>query len=277
MGEDEWLIVVGALVLFCLAYSWLGRRALDAAPEHRTVVLGTSAVLLWIMGGQIAFVDSAMTEYPTWILVPISTGLLFLGKSPREHLLAAALMGAGVLFRFNHLPAYVILLAIFALKPTEFPSPKTTVAAALAVFLLAVCVPMLAHNVYYGHQWRIIPDSAQVNTDLPVDAWTVSAVFSKIRYLVHMGTDAATAFFPLHALQLVLVAAALAVSTGRWRVSRWHGWLFLAPLAALSVHIVFAVNVYYPRHILYAYLLAGAIVLVLAAEDGRRRVIELGT
>ena len=144
-------------------------------------------------------------------------------------------------------------------------------AAALVLFALMVCVPMLAHNVYYGHQWRIIPDSAQINTDLPVEAWTVASVSEKLRYLVHIGTDAQTWFLPLHALQLILIGAVAAVWTGRWRVSVWHSALLLAPLAALSVHIVFAVNVYYPRHILYAYLLAGALVLVLAAEDGRRR------
>lgn len=268
LGEDEWLIVVSALVLFCLAYSWLARRALEEAPRHLLAVLGTSALLLWIMSGLISFVETAMTEYPTWALVPIATGMLFLGRSKRKHLAAAALMGVGVLFRFNHLPAYLILLAIFALKPTTYASPKMTVAAALVIFALVVCVPMLAHNVYYGHAWRIIPDSAQVNTDLPVEAWTVARVLEKIRYLLHMGTDAPTPFLPLHALQLVILGGAAAVWTGRWRVGRWHGWLFLAPLAALAVHIVFAVNVYYPRHILFAYLLAGALVLVLAAEDG---------
>jgi hypothetical protein len=133
---------------------------------------------------------------------------------------------------------------------------------------------MLAHNVYYGHQWRVMPNSTQINTDLPINAWTASTVFEKVRYLVHMGTDAPTLFVPLHVLQLIIVLGAAAVWTGRWRVHRWHGWLLLAPLAALSVHLMFAVNVYYPRHILYAYLLAGAIVLVFAAEDGQRRAIS---
>jgi hypothetical protein len=268
MGEDEWLIVVCALVLFCLAYSWLARRALEDAPGHLFFILSMTALLLWIMGGLIAFVDSGLTEYPAWILLPVSTGLLFLGRSSREHLLAAALAGAGVLLRFNHLPAWMLLLAFFALRPTVFPSSRKTVAAALALFALVVCVPMLAHNLYYGHQWRIIPESAQVNTDLPPSAFTVSSVLEKVRYLLHVGTDARTAFLPLHALQLILVGVAAAVFAGRWHVRLWHRWLFAAPLAALAVHLVFNVNVYYPRHILFAYLLAGAIALVLAAEDG---------
>ena len=82
MGEDEWLIVVSALMLFCLAYSWFGWRARSISRRGTSIaILGTSALLLWITGGLVSFVDSAMTEYPTWILVPISTGLLFLGKS----------------------------------------------------------------------------------------------------------------------------------------------------------------------------------------------------
>ena len=208
MGEDEWLIVVCALVLFCLAYSWLGRRALDAAPAHQLLIVATTALLLWMTGGFISFVETALTEYPTWILLPVSTALLLLGRSTREHWLAAVLIGAGVLFRFNHLPAWLILLAIFALRPTEYPSSRASVAAALVMFAAVVCVPMLAHNLYYGHEWRIIPDSAQINTDLPVAAWTVSAVFEKIRYLFHMGTDAPTLYLPLHALQLILAGAA---------------------------------------------------------------------
>jgi hypothetical protein len=268
MGEDEWLIVVCALVLFCLAYSWLGRRALDRAPEHVFVILGTTALLLWITGGAIAFVDSAMTEYPTWMLAPIITGLLFLGRSPREHLLAAVLIGVGVLFRFNHLPAYAVLLAIFALRPADSRSSWTMTAAVVGVAGMVVCVPMLAHNLYYGHQWRVIPDSAQLSYDLPIEAWSASTLLARLRYLVHIGTDAPTWFLPLHGLQLIIAGAAAALLAGRWRVNRWHGWLLLAPLAALSVHIVLAVNVYYPRHILFAYLLAGTLVLALAAEDG---------
>jgi hypothetical protein len=276
MGEDEWLIIVCALVLFCLSYSWLGRRALDLAPGHLLVIVTTTALLLWITGGLISFVDSGLTEYPTWILLPVSTGLLLLGRSTREHVIAVVLIGAGVLLRFNHLPAWVILLAFFALRPAAAGMSRAKVAVALALFGAVVCVPMLAHNLYYGHEWRIIPDSAGINTDFPVAQWTVSTLLNRSRYLLHVGTDAPTAYFPLHALQLVLVGAAAAVFTGRWRVNRWHGWLFLAPLAALSVHLVFAVNVYYPRHILFAYLLAGAIVLVLAAEDGVRRAQGAG-
>ena len=271
MGEDEWLIIVCALVCFCLGYSWLARRALEEAPGHRGAVLGLSALLLWIMSGQVSFVESAMTEYPTWALVPITAGMLFLGRSTREHLAAAALMGVGVLFRFNHLPAYLILLGVFALKPAGFSSTRGTAAAALVLFALVVCVPILAHNLKYGHEWRLIPDSVQINVDLPVEAWTVASVFDKLRYLVHIGTDAQTWFLPLHALQLILAGAVAAIWTGRWRVGRWHSALLLAPVAALTVHIMFAVNVYYPRHILFAYLLAGSLVLVLAAEDGRRR------
>ena len=271
MGEDEWLIVACALVCFSLAYSWLARRALEEAPGHAVVVLGIAALLLWIMGGQISFVESAMTEYPTWALVPIVTGMLLLGRTKREHLAAAALMGVGALFRFNHLPAYLILLGIVVLEPARFSTTRRTAAAALVLFLVVVCLPMLAHNVYYGQQWRIIPDSVQINTDLPVEAWTLAAVLEKLRYLAHAGTDAQTWFLPLHAVQLILAGAVAAIWTRRWQVSRWHSALLLAPLAALSVHIVFAVNVYYPRHILFAYLLAGSLVLVLAAEDGRRR------
>ena len=90
-----------------------------------------------------------------------------LGRSAREHYLAAVLIGLGVLFRFNHLPAYAVLLAIFALRPGDFQSSRTTAAAVVATAVMVVCAPMLAHNLYYGHQWRVIPDSAQVNYDIP--------------------------------------------------------------------------------------------------------------
>jgi uncharacterized membrane protein len=92
----------------------------------------------------------------------------------------------------------------------------------------------------------------------------------KSAILLHVGTDAQTWFLRLHALQLILAGVLAAVFTGRWHVGRVHRWLFVAPLAALAVHVVFNVNVYYPRHILFAYLLAGAIAVVLAAEDGAR-------
>jgi hypothetical protein len=54
-----------------------------------------------------------------------------------------------------------------------------------------------------------------------------------------------------------------------------HGWLFVAPLAALAVHVFYVVHFYYPRHIVFGHLLGGCVVLVLLAEDGARRTASM--
>ncbi len=275
VGEDEWLIVAGALVLFNAAYSWLGRRVGRAAPQRRTAALGATALLLWIVNGLTGFVESGMTEYPTWMLLPLSMGLLFLGQRRRDWLIGAALMGVGVLDRFNQAPAYALLLLVFGLRSTVPRPTRADVFACLGVAALVATVPLISHNYWYAGQWRLVPDSAQINLDFPLGLWSIdprgawAMLGRKLEYLLHMGVpEARSIYLPLHALQATIVAALAAVLAGWLRPFRWHLALFAAPAVALAVHIFFAVHVYYPRHIMFGYLLAGVIVLVLLGEDG---------
>jgi hypothetical protein len=277
LGEDEWLIVVAALLGFNLAYTWAGKRAMEQRPAAWMSILPLTALLLWIVNGLTGLVEGGMTEYPTWIVIPLAMPLLLLARSPRERLLGAALCGVGVLVRFNHLPAYAIVLGVFALRSGRQSQSAAETWRALALAALVVTVPMLLHNVWYGGQWRVIPDSAAVNTDLPLAKWTLETMGDRVRLLLHLGTKAPTSFLPLHVLQIGLVATLLAVLRGGIRVDKWYGWLMLAPVAALAVHLIFAVDVYYPRHILFGYLLGGVISLVLlAASDANARGYSRG-
>jgi len=112
-GESELFIVAAALAALNITYSWLARRVRTIAPQHTLVVLALSVLLLWIVNGLFGAVTAPLSEYPTWILIPVSVGLLFLTESALAWNIAAALMAVGTLDRFNQAPAYAVLIAVF--------------------------------------------------------------------------------------------------------------------------------------------------------------------
>jgi hypothetical protein len=275
-GETELFIVAAALVALNATYSWLARRVRTIAPEHTLVVLALSALLLWIVNGLLGAAAAPLSEYPTWILIPVSVGLLFLTESALTWNIAAALMAIGTLERFNQAPGYFVLFAVFiagraAAREPRWRQALTAVAIAIAI---VVSVP-LAHNWWYGHTLGVLPQNRSgPNIDLPLayvlsgarDMWP--ALSWKIRQVVYLKVDYAPPFAALHVLQLAIVLAIVMVWRRKVRPFAMHGWLFAAPLAALAVHVFYVVHYYYPRHIMFGHLLAGCIVLVLLAEDG---------
>ena len=97
----------------------------------------------------------------------------------------------------------------------------------------------------------------------------LSKLIFKLRYLTHIGTEGS--FAALRPIQLAFPLVAVALWRHRLRVVPGHQWLLAAPLAALGVHVFYVVDFYYPRHIVFGYLLAGLVTLVMLAEDGLLR------
>jgi hypothetical protein len=279
-GEADWLLLAAVLTAVNASYAWLGRRAALMATRYHATLFATTALLLWMMNGASGAIEAPMSEYPTWVLLPVSVGLLFLGRTRREWVGAAALMGIAALTRFNQLPAYACLLLVFALAPgSAFRRPQWVDVLCCAVVMAGVTLGLpLAHNYWYGHSLTVLPTNrySTLVIDLPPSAffsgdrsalWTL--LIWKLRHLTHVGAQyALTAFVPLHLLQLALLSVVIAVARGRLHLVSGHAWLAAAPFIALGVHVFYVVHFYYPRHIMFGYLLGGVIALVWIAEDG---------
>jgi hypothetical protein len=282
-GESEWLIVTTAMTVFNAAYSWLAREVRQRAPPHALATIAVLAVLLVVVNGLSGSVDAPMSEYPTWQLVPVIGALLFLGRTRLEWFAGAILVAVATLTRFNQLPAYAMLLLVFAAaRGGAIPRPSAGTAAACVALAAALIVVLpLAHNYYYGHALIVLPYNRYSHDviDLPLasllhlgSASVRQTLLLKVGQVLHIGVS--TVFLPLHLLQAAFVATVIAMWRGILRPTPWHAALLLAPLLALAVHVVYVVHFYYPRHIVFGHLLAGVVILVLLAEDGVNRRAE---
>jgi len=282
-GEGDWLLLAAVLTAMNASYSWLGRRVRLLAAGYGPTLLFITAMMLWMLNSASGSIEAPMSEYPTWLLLPVSAGLLFLGRSRRDWLAGAALMGAGALTRFNQLPAYACLLLVFALSPGgafRRAGWLDVLCCGAIMGLITFGIP-IAHNAWYGHMVTVLPTNrySTLVIDLPPSAflsWPWREVWAmflwKMEHLTHIHAEYALSLFvPLHLLQLATLAVIAAVARGRLRPLPGHVWLLAAPLAALGVHLFYVVHYYYPRHIMFGYLLGGVVALVWIAEDGLMR------
>ena len=60
------------------------------------------------------FIQVSLSEYPTWIFLPLLFPLLFLSRSPREWLRGAVLASLSCLTRLNQIPPLLAVMAVFA-------------------------------------------------------------------------------------------------------------------------------------------------------------------
>jgi hypothetical protein len=284
-GEADWLLLAAVLTSLNVSYAWLGRRVQVLSSGYGPALLFITSTMLWMMNSASGSIEAPMSEYPTWVLLPAMVGLLFLGRTRRDWLIGATMMGAATLTRFNQFPAYALLLLVFGWAPSETSGRPgwRDVAWCVAVVALITFGFPLAHNYWYGNALTVLPTNrySTLVIDLsPRAFWSadqrqVWAMFIwKIRLLAHVGLDKAYAtswFVPLHLLQLAVLAVAIAVWRGRLRPLPGHTWLLAAPVVALGVHLFYVVHFYYPRHIMFGYLLGGVVALVLIAENGLMR------
>ena len=211
-GEGEWLLLAGVLTAMNAAYTWLAHRVIIASTGHRPTLLAATGLMLWMMNGASGAIEAPMSEYPTWALLPVSMGLLFLSRRRREWLIASALMGIATLTRFNQLPAYAVVLVVFAAAPDAAGRrPRWFDLFCCAAIFGAIVVGLpIAHNYWYGHALTVLPTNRYSSMVIDLhpaalfsgnrrEAWAL--LLWKLRHLSHFGeVSDSTAFIPLHML-----------------------------------------------------------------------------
>jgi hypothetical protein len=271
-GESEYAIIVCATLALFAGWLVLIRRLTPATREpfsDYALRAATAGVLLLVCAGLIDAIAFGLSEYVAWAAVPIACAWLFAASETRRFVAAGALVGMCAITRFNLLVPAAVLLAIAAAMRIR-SAPRAVAGCAIACAGV-LSIPLL-HNIWFGNSYTLLPTSALVSetVDIPfarlLTPWqpdVAAYLWTRLQLLLHFGAghDQGGGFWlPGHGLQALFLVGLV------YAIRRRVGWLWLAlalvPISALAVHIPYIVHVYYPRHIVFAYLTMGAAVLL---------------
>ncbi len=285
LGDGDGFLSIAALAALywalCFAFARLWPRPRPS--RLRAIAFGASAGLTLALATSppvVFFVQVSLSEYPTWIFLPLLFPLLFLSRSPREWLRGAALAGLSCLTRLNQIPPLLAVMAVFAWRAWRIRLAPVLVAVGLVLATLPLPV---AHNLYYGGQlvWSTGNQSAPVNTVLPPrallrffdDSKVRARVWYQVDHMLYLHTlrdrfprGEYVSWVAIHGIQLLWLVVGL-LTLARRSAPAITKILLGLPLVYLGVHLVFVLDFYYPRHIVAGHL-AMALVTLYALGRG---------
>jgi hypothetical protein len=279
-GDALWQAAARAATAFgvlVLPLVLLPRRARLPLVAVATAVCGLMLALL-NAPDVVTLVELGLSETPTWVLMLLLlAGLVTWHRSTWRCTAIAAGAVSLVLFRPNQLlaAALIIAVAIYLLWRDGFPR-RGRLAAVAAVAVLVAVLPLI-HNVAYGGEFvplvassqndasRVIQPSELLHVIGDDDVW--NRLKRQIRGLIYLSDPAfrrsGELALVLYALLAVwLATTAMAVTRWRRRLTLTERLLLLLPVGLLLPHLLYHVYVYYPRHIVIAYLAMGATSLI---------------
>jgi hypothetical protein len=289
-GDGEALLIASAFGLLCASFMAFFAVAFRSAigkgrsPLTVATILVAAVLTLLLATTSLPMIGWPASEYPTWILLPLST-LLFVTGRTASNAMAAASVAASIITRVNQAPGQAWLLVSSLLARRR---PAKTRAAVVATLLAIVLLP-LAHNMWFGGRAVPFTTSAGIpqNLNLPpsrlLDDWnsslTRTLLAQQIDALLYRLEDInrtplqAAAFHGLLGVWIVVCCAGLVRVVRHRDRPAIIGMLSLAtPAAFLSVHVFYQVTTYYPRHIVAGYLAMGIAVIQwsMSPTHGRR-------
>lgn len=280
LGDGDPFVLIVALTALAWGCLWAIARfwPRPAPPWPRALAFTLGAGLLLGLATStpvVTFVEAPLSEYPTWILLPLVVTLLFGTRARRRWIWGGMLGGVAMLCRLNHVAALLGYLAVFAWQRWR-GSPRTvalTVGIALALLTLA---PL--HNRYYGGRATATIRILNINRaalaigpsrlarlhrdpDVRRDLW------DQVRGILYVHGTRGTATEPdrftrlmIRGLQWLWLGTAIVVLPRRGLAPGAQA-LLLVPLLYFVVHLLYTVDTYYPRHILAGHLALGVSVL----------------
>ncbi len=268
LGEGDPPVVVfslTALLFGIVLLLWSCARMGRAVARAPTLRGSLPFALLVAVGGLVLalvwsprvtqYVEQGLSEYPTWIALPFLLDLMFLERDPVSKLIGVALLGASAITRPNQLPGAIVVFLAFGWR-----EGWKNVARPAALFAAILLLP-LVHNLVYGGAFVLT--TYNPNTSMRSALEKVAALPGSLS----AGSAAAGGFVerlevivgmtaPLYLAVVFHGLQVLWLSVWAWarRIDRVWWCLHLLPLAYLSVYLVYPATLYYPRHIVIAYL-----------------------
>jgi hypothetical protein len=285
LGDGDGFVSIVSLAALYWAFYW-AFASLWPRPQRsrlRTVAFAAMAcaALALLSSPPIVFsMQVSLSEYPTWIFLPLLFPLLFVSHSPRDWLRGAVLVSLSCLTRMNQIPPLLGMMAIFARR--AWPVRRGPTLVAVALVLCALTLP-IAHNLHYGGQlvWSTGTQDDPRNMVIPprnllrvfLDPSVRNRVWYQVDHIFYLHTlhDAFprgeyVSWVAIHSIQILWLTVGL-LTLARRTAPRMTKMLLGLPLLYLGVHLVFQVDIYYPRHIVAGHL-AMAVVALYAVGRG---------
>jgi hypothetical protein len=273
-GDSDALIacfILGALN-FAVFFIFMRFQSGSGRPLWKVAISAIPIILILLLVNAeptIEFIQAGISEYPTWIFLPIIFALLFGELSPREWLTGTLYLSFSLIVRVNQIPALIGIFLIFFIYNFR-DRPKWTLAC--AILLIVITLLPLAHNIFYGGEPILFTSSTETSANLVLPPSDLTRVFSDpdvmesvvrqlraIFYLQEHELTIPALVIAFRGLQLVWGAVLIWVLVA-WRKLTWRNKaLLLIPLLYLAVHLIYQVTVYYPRHIIAGHMAMGLV------------------
>ena len=285
LGEGDPFVVIVALTVLTWGFLWaiahLWPRPAPTWSRVLPFVVGMALGIGLVTSTPVlAFIEAPLSEYPTWVLLPLTFTLLFATRTAGQWASGGILGAVAVLCRLNHLLAMFGYLAVFGRQRWR-GSPRA-VAVTIGLVLAMLTLPPL-HNRYYGGpatetsrimnvNRRALAISPAQLPDLYRDPETRRKLWGLLAGILNIpespeakeGGDGFTRG-TMRGIQGLWVATAIVVLPRR-RMQPGAKALLLVPLLYLIVHLVYAVDIYYPRHIVAGHLALAISVLYVVGR-----------
>lgn len=276
-GEGDGYILVIALLLMNFGILWLSAKLFPVGLRGLSwwILLGATGFFLLILANSSnvdKFFHDAVSEFPTWVILPYMIGLLFVFNGQGQWTIGTLLKGHSFLFRTNHAPALVLGFLAFVIKANIGKIRMVVHCTFLLGFV--VFLPLL-HNLYYGGKLVFLPTSAAVSDALVLppraffegldDPSILNLAWHKFRWLVDFRRPKggfAGVSIAVHGLQFVWGMAIVKAILSRRSVSGFAKVLLAVPMLHLLVQFFYIMFLYLSRHVIMANLAMGVTALV---------------
>ena len=271
-------ILVAGLMIGAMTYLIVSVSRLHLPPILRLACALVSASLILFATSDYLIRHAALglSEPSAWLGIFIALALIAnnscrtLGPSLSQVATITAILGVVVVVRPNYLPPILGLLATITLLMMQQSSHQRfrSFFVLLSSFLALICL-VLAHNVWFGSAWTIVPAGANTVYDFPprrlIEIFSNPLVRTEfVQKLVgFLGVNLEQQTSVLAALPIFGMFAGWCLMAGTTKRSfNRLGFLFIGwPLLFLPPMAMFDTSVYYPRHILGLPLSLAVVVL----------------
>ena len=281
-GENDVLlgVLMGSSVLMAIVFA--AREALkrfDSARLHPLLTLFIVACLVMFMDQLfLGFASAPSSEYPTWILIFITFGLILRGNISQPMAILATIMAAlTAQFRPNQaFGALFLFLLVQSVLVTEKKSRQLLIRIQLIVVFAMIMSLSLMHNLHYGYGFVLFSVTGGLNSNSSYSDLlnifndeNVRAMFiDKLLLTFNFA-------WPPNPLSLVFLTFdliwLLAVGyTIRLRNIGFKVWIVLLfPLTYLVPQLPYDISSYYPRHVVATQLAFGLSGLYVISRQAR--------
>ena len=266
-GDGDALILASELAVlnfacFSAVFIVIKNRISISKFRNAAALLAATMLIIFLNFQNAQWLIQGISEYPTWVFLLFSFYFFNSERTLRNWILTAMLLAFSFITRTNQLPGILIFFLIFFISVWK---KKKHIALIGLVLFIGIGSLLAWHNYFYGGQFVLLPTSgkAGINFVLPPgqiinqfnDPETQRIFWRQMHLLIGLSPDAQ--WMTTLSMQIILLLWLVTLILGIINVKRNRliNLLFLTlPIFYLGVHIFYAADSYYPRHLTVSYI-----------------------